>query len=60
MINSTNSPRPLNNLTPIFQSFILKSGSDPKPGLNSSLNPPTLFQVFFFFRELNDGCQCVP
>ena len=33
----------LNNLTPSFQSFILKSGSEPAPGKNSSEKPPTFF-----------------
>ena len=28
--------------TPIFHSFKLKSGSEPAPGKNSSLKPPTL------------------
>ena len=37
-------PSPLKILTPAFQSFIFRSGSEPIPGLNSSLRPPTLFQ----------------
>ena len=31
---------------------MLKSGSDPNPGLNSSLNPPTLFHVFKGIKDL--------
>ena len=31
-------------LTPDFQSFMLRSGSEPIPGLNSSLKPPILSQ----------------
>ena len=37
---------PLNILTPSIHNFILKSGSEVIPGLNSSLKPPTLFQIF--------------
>ena len=50
-------PNPLKSLVPIFHNLKLKSGSDPRPGLNSSLKPFTLFHVL---TGINDGCQWVP
>ena len=41
---------PLKTLTPSLHNFILKSGSDATPGLNSSLKPPTLSQILLETR----------
>ena len=41
---------PLNILTPIDHSLRLRSGSEAKPGLNSSLKPPTLFHISLWIK----------